>query len=408
LIIQINIAGAISMTDYLSAEEAAGRLGVSRQTLYAYVSRGLLRAHATDDRRRSRYLRDDVERLAGARRRGRRPKEVARSTLDWGLPVLESAITLIRGGRLYYRGFDVLALAEEAEVERVAEILWEVPPGEAFAVPPPALPALPAVIAAQYADVPPSESLLPLFALLSTDEASAVWQQDSRRRHEGCGAVLRTLLACSTGRPAAAGPLHRQLADAWGLEVEGADLLRRALVLCADHELNASGFTARCIASTGASLRAAVIGGLAALSGVRHGAATSRVETFWSSLGTDALAGHLRRRLAAGEEVPGLGHPLYPQGDIRARALLERILPRFPEAASLLAAVEQLTGQRPNIDFALVVLRRFLRLPEGAAFTLFALGRSIGWIAHALEQRAQGQLIRPRAVYVGLAPDGER
>ena len=75
-------------------------------------------------------------------------------------------------------------------------------------------------------------------------------------------------------------------------------------------------------------------------------------------------------------------------------------------AAAFVAAVEELTGQRPNIDFALVTVRRFLRLPEGSAFCVFALGRSVGWIAHALEQREGGQLIRPRAVYSGPLPNG--
>jgi citrate synthase len=177
-----------------------------------------------------------------------------------------------------------------------------------------------------------------------------------------------------------------------------------ALALCADHELNASSFTARCIASTGASLRAAVIGGLAALSGPRHGGMTARVESFWRGMEAGDIPARLRRRLSGGEELPGFGHPLYPEGDPRAACLLERILPRFPQARVLVTAAESLTGRVPNIDFGLVTLRRFLRLPEGSAFALFALGRSVGWIAHAIEQRTGGQLIRPRAVYTGRAP----
>ena len=112
----------------------------------------------------------------------------------------------------------------------------------------------------------------------------------------------------------------------------------------------------------------------------------------------------LRRRLAAGDHVPGFGHRLYPEGDIRGRVLLPLFLPDFPEARALIEAAGQLTGELPSIDVALVALRRALRLPEGTAFGLFALGRTIGWIAHALEQRQHGQLIRPRAVYVGPVP----
>jgi len=175
-------------------------------------------------------------------------------------------------------------------------------------------------------------------------------------------------------------------------------------VLCADHELNASSFTARCVASTGASLKAAIIAALAALSGVKHGAMTTRVEQVWDGLDPADFKGSLQRRLEAGETIPGFGHPLYPDGDVRARALLEPILPDFPQAARIVDAVRELTGTEPSIDFALVALRRHLHLPPGAAFLLFAIGRSTGWIAHALEQRASGQLIRPRAIYTGERP----
>ncbi len=163
-----------------------------------------------------------------------------------------------------------------------------------------------------------------------------------------------------------------------------------ALVLCADHEMNASTFTARCIASTGASLRAAVLGGLSALSGSRHGAMTTRVENLWRGLGEGPYGPALQQRLASGEDIPGLGHPLYPQGDVRAKILLEQILPSFPGARELIEQVRTLTGQEPSVDFALVVLRRHLRLPEGAAFTLFALGRSVAGLPTPWSRRSRG------------------
>jgi citrate synthase len=391
------------MTDYLSAAEAANRLGISRQTLYAYVSRGLLRAHETSDPRQRRYATDAVARLANERRRGRRPKEVAKATLDWGLPVMESAITLIQDGSLFYRGVDAVTFARDAAVEDVASLLWQLPAKAAFGS------AAPETSAPASADalnaLPRDEALLPLFASASSDDGTAFWQRDSVRVAEGCGALVRILASCVAGVPPAAAPLHRQLAKTWRLDDRGADLIRMALVLCADHELNASSFTARCVASTGASLRAAVIGGLAALSGGRHGGMTARIETFWRGLDEANLAVDLRRRLAADEALAGFGHPLYPAGDTRATVLLESVLPHFPLARDLVAAAGQLTGHAPNIDFALVAVRRFLRLPEGSAFGLFALGRSVGWIAHAIEQRQTGQLIRPRAVYTGPLPD---
>ena len=385
------------MTEYLSAQEAANSLGVSRQTLYSYVSRGLLRAHDTTDPRQRRYAADAVARLAEDRRRGRRPKEVAKATLDWGMPVLESAITLIQGGRLFYRGIDAMELARTASLEEVAALLWRVPSAVAFG---------PEANGVVWADAARDEALLSLFAAATTDDATAIWQTDPRRLAEGRGALVRAMLSCVTGAPAGALPVHEQLAAVWKLDAAGADLVRMALVLYADHELNASSFTARCVASTGASLRAAVIGGLAALSGARHGGAIARIETFWRSLEPGGVLGQLRRRLTAGEEVPGFGHPLYPDGDPRAAAMLERVLPHDLDARSVVEAVEELTGLRPNVDFGMVAVRRHLLLPEGSAFGLFALGRSVGWIAHAIEQRESGQLIRPRAVYTGVMGAG--
>ena len=391
------------MTEYLSAAEAAVRLGVSRQTLYAYVSRGLLTGHAAGDPRQRRYDAAEVAGLAMAHRRGRRPKEVAKATLDWGLPVLESAITLIHDGRLYYRGIDAVAHAVSASIEETAGLLWRVPPDAAFPATPPGNPPVMAALFSHYGGRRRDEALLPLFAAATSDDATAVWRENSA---SGYGDLVRSLVSCVTGAPPSAGPVHQQLAQIWGLDAAGADLVRMALVLCADHELNASSFTARCIASTGASLRACVLGGLAALSGGLHGGMTARIEAFWDGLSADDLTGQIRRRLAAGEALPGFGHKLYPGGDVRAAALLTRIGPDFPFPGQISMAVEGLTGRAPNIDFALVALRRHARLPEGAAFCLFALGRSLGWIAHALEQRETRQLIRPRAIYTGPAGTG--
>jgi len=191
------------------------------------------------------------------------------------------------------------------------------------------------------------------------------------------------------------------MARAWGSDAAGADLIRRALVLCADHELNASAFAVRVVASTGAALPACLLAGLAALSGPLHGGMTERVAALLAEPGMKAdPAGALAARLDRGERLPGFGHRLYPAGDPRATALLAALDPG-PWWQSVFAAAEELTGLRPNIDAALVALERTLRLPEGAALAIFATGRTAGWIAHALEQRQDGRLIRPRASYAG-------
>lgn len=393
------------MPDYLNSTEATALLGVSRATLYAYVSRGLLHAHAADTPRESRYLREEVEQLARQRGQGRKPREVAQAALNWGLPVLESSITLIEQGRLYYRGEDAVDWARAHTLEETAALLWQYPADAAFAAhaveAAPVLPDLQQRMAGQ----PCENTLLPLFTVASDDAATAAWQQSPERLAAGCGALLRLLAACLLGTAPDKTPIHLQCAQAWGLDAQGADLVRMALVLCADHELNASGFTARCVASTGASLRAAVVGGLAALTGGRHGGTTARVEALWDELGEAQAPARLRQRLARGETLPGFGHHLYPEGDVRAALLLE-MLPRQGPAAALAAEVMALTGLAPSVDFALVALRRHLQLPAGSAFGLFALGRCAGWLAQALEQRATRQIIRPRAAYTGLRPAG--
>ncbi|MBV8626075.1 MAG: citrate synthase family protein [Herbaspirillum sp.] len=394
------------MATYLSSSEAATRLGVSRQTLYSYVSRGLLQAHPGLEQRESRYLASEVERLAASRTRGRKPREVARATLDWGLPVLESALTLIEDGRLYYRGRDAVAVSAGASVEQAAALLWDCQEEEAFGPQTPSLPDGIEVLRAQWRDRRAEQTLLPLFALACGDDIGAQWRLPPERQLASCGLLVRRLAACLLGTAPSCAPLHRQCAQAWQLDAKGADLVRRALVLCADHELNASGFTARCIASTGANLQAAVIGGLAALSGPLHGGTTARVEALLDDLeGRSDVAARLRDRLARGEDLPGFGHHLYPQGDVRASALLADLLPLHPHWRTAVEVMRELTGHAPSVDFALAALRRHLGLPPGSAFGLFALGRSLGWIAHALEQGRTGSLIRPRAAYVGRVPD---
>jgi citrate synthase len=214
--------------------------------------------------------------------------------------------------------------------------------------------------------------------------------------------LLEAVVDAATGQTGE-GLAHARFAAAWGLDAAGADLVRRTLVLLADHELNASTFAARVAASTGASLSAACLAGLSALSGPLHGGMAARVEAFVEE--AERLdSGHaVAARLARGASMPGFDHPLYPDGDPRAAALLGAF-EAPPLLADLRTATETATSLSPNIDFALVSLARTLKLPPDAPFILFATARSAGWAAHAIEQLQTGRLIRPRARYVGEAP----
>ena len=227
-------------------------------------------------------------------------------------------------------------------------------------------------------------------------------------------AELVAAIADADTRPEPGGdPVHRLLAASWGLDEAGADLIRRVLVLLADHELNASAFVARCVASTGATPYAVVSAALGALSGRRHGGASARAEALFDEIGDNAdPMPVMAARLARGDDVPGLGHPLYPDGDPRARAIIAAIVAGRPESGPRIAAAAfaatQLTGQHPNVDFALGAAVTALALPSGSALGLFVVGRTVGWIAHAIEQYESGILIRPRARYTGPRPAAVR
>jgi citrate synthase len=207
--------------------------------------------------------------------------------------------------------------------------------------------------------------------------------------------------------------LSRSMADAVSLGLglspgQAREAINLTLVLTADHELNASTFAARVVASTGADLYACVTGALAALSGPRHGALSDRVEALLDEVGEPGRARDvIALRTSRGESIPGFGHPLYPTGDPRAPPLLEvarRVAGKrsgLGVALAVLSAMERARREPPNLDFGLVAVVRALGLPRGSAAALFALGRTAGWVAHALEQREAGYLLRPRAEYIG-------
>lgn len=391
---------------YLSAREASAELAISPATLYAYVSRGLIRSEPSPDSRSHRYRAEDVRGLK--ERRVPAPEPRGLRSFDADLPVLDSAIGTITEQGAIYRGVNCVDLSEKDTLEHTATLLWDVTSVDPFA--PDNCPSVSdamRTIAEAAHRAAPIDRAIAVLALAANADPRAFTRAPDGRAMVG-GRIVRLLVATMLNRGTSPEPLHLQIAQAWAPDNKHApDLIRRALVLLADHELNASTFTVRCAASTGLNLYDSVIAGLAALKGPKHGGAGVLASQLVKTMVDKDVGPVVRERVALGERFAGFGHGVYKRGDPRAMSLLEALTragaPRkftkeIPER------IAEATGEFVNIDYALAVLVHALRMPAGSELALFAMARSVGWIAHASEQLQHGRLIRPRARYVGPAP----
>jgi len=411
------------MADYLTAAEAARRLGVKPATLYAYVSRGVLSRVRAPDGRTSLFGAEEVEQLA-RRGRPRRPAGVADITV-------ESAITEITGDSLRFRGLDATRLAVSRTFEEVAELLWtgEFPSGRAsgrepWRARPAALAAGRAAQAALPAGILPLERLQVIVpAMAATDPLRL--QLDRPAVIAAGQNIIAGMVDClpgdvtsAAGEPVAGrlwsrlcagnepgnGPGHGQGRPAPGLM----RALSAALVLLADHELAASTLAARAAASVRADPYAVVGTGLGAMSGALHGGASLGAETLMAAArGPEDVPRVVAELLRRGEKVPGFGHFVYRGGDPRAILLLDlvrRVAPKSRQLAvadAVFAEVRHKSLPEPNIDFAIATLVRVAGMVRGAGEAIFAVARTAGWIAHALEAYSGPGPLRPRAVYTG-------
>jgi citrate synthase len=377
---------------------------VSLATLYAYVSRGRIRSEAARGRGR-RYRAEDVRRLRERKQRRRDPDAVVEGALSWGTPVMESAITLVTDDGLYYRGRDAVALAAGSTVEEVAALIWTGDTARAEELFPPGVPEHYQRIPDIQGGLPPVEAFQVLLHLAGAGDPAAYDLRSEAVARTGARIVrLMTSAVAGEGGTGLAETLRR----GWCPRDAGATaLLGAALILCADHELPVSTFAARCVASSEATPYAVVVAGLAALGGVRHGGQNELVQAFLREAEAAGARAAISGRLRRGERIPGFGHSLYSGGDPRGAELLRATAAAYPASPAVELSTEvagaalELMGERPTVDFGLVTLARTLGVPAGAAVTLFALGRTIGWIGHAIEQYESGSLIRPRARYVG-------
>ena len=389
---------------YLSAAEAAAELSVSPATLYAYVSRGLVRSEPGPTARSRRYRADDVRSL----KHRRAPVVENQGLKSADLPVLDSAVSTITEDGPVYRGVYATALAETATFEQAATLLWDARGSDPFAKSnvPVISDAMRAVLAATK-NAAPMDRALAVLSLAAEADPRAYNSVAEGRAATGAR-IVRLVVAAITNTEPSVEPLHVHIARAWAPKHKQApDLIRRALVLMADHELNASTFTARCAASTGVSLYDAVIAGLVALKGPRHGGVGPQASKLLEQLLAGDIAAQVRERTALGERFAGFGHLVYRDGDPRATSLFGALIKMGIDrrmAVEIPERIKEATGAFPNCDYALAVLRRSLEMPVGAETLMFAMSRTAGWVAHAIEQLESGQLIRPRARYVGPAP----
>jgi len=387
---------------YLSAQEAADALGVSRTTLYAYVSRRGIRSVAVPGSRERLYWRTDIERAKTAR--GRPP--VRRENA----PPPESAISLIGPDALYYRGMDAVALAKHHSLEQVAALLWDQPEAAVFTDRLPIFPETMRQIAATMRTS--SGTARAAAALPLIEDANPRSFDFSPAGMASTGAdVLRSLTALKLGAPApSAAPIHEQVGAHLGLSFAWQDFVRRMLVLSADHGFEPSTYAVRSVAGIGVSPYRSVAAGLLLVGGRRTQLGRFDVIT---RLLTDICEGDpdevMLARLKGDDQVPGFGYDAYRHRDPRARALLDQLDVVMGDAISLkrlkraIAIVEDARGLYP--DYALVSEFAGRQFMEDKRDSMFVLGRSVGWIAHSIEQYRTGEAIRPASIYTGRLPD---
>ena len=422
---------------HLTAAEAAGLLSVKLATVYAYVSRGLIRSERIGPGRERRYRRADVLRLKRRAEVRADPGTAARHAFERSAaPILDSSITLITEQEVYYRGRPATVLARTHTFEEVVALLWcgdlDVPVTELVK------PVLPFV---ERTWVQSGGRLLdPWFAFqsvlprLAAADAAAEDLNPAAVRRTGARILLAEVSCLERLAPAAKPPSHaraggpadadgsavprgavaRSLARAWGAvnPAPAAALIETALVLLADHELNVSTLAARTAASARASPYHAVLAGLAAAHGTLHGGASILVSELLRAVSRPRQARRVvGEYLRARRPLPGFGHRVYRTRDPRVDALLQHLRTSAPDhlalelAEAIAEAVGEMVTDAPmNVDLPLAVLTAVLGLPAGAAETLFIVARTAGWIAHALEQYQTSGLLRPRARYVGPAP----
>jgi citrate synthase len=406
--------------DYLTRGETLEVLQVKLQTLYAYVSRGLIRSVPQGSNGRRLYARQDVEKMKSRAdaRSGHAP--VAAAAMRWGEPIIQSTITQISPDGPLYRGVSAIDLARAGiTFEEVAARLWKTGASGALSWQPCQRTTRFAQAYARNGLVDPRRELLRYLAdiVLRFGDEHLRNAVDPRVQLVESSRMIATMAQClahlkrqPTSTPAQSRRGHgiaARLLVALGGDPspQHVSALNAALVLCADHELAQATFVARIAASAGADIGECVAAAVLTQTGLTSARSYQSAEDLLRACRTAAQTQRLfDAEYAAHRNLPGFNHPLYPNGDPRARYLIDTMRGlggRQSVVAPLHAALDMAAehGCLPSLEIGLTMLAIVMGLPRRSAYALFIIARCAGWIAHIVEQRESGALIRPRANY---------
>ncbi len=403
----------------LSTAQVAARLGVKQETVYAYVSRGILTRQRAEGGRASTFDALEVEALARRTARSAtanpRPGRPSGSAGGTPLMVLDSALTLIEDDELFFRGADATELCTRASFETCAHWLWTGAwdPDAAFTAPLDALDVLRATDG--WRSGLGTVDRLRLGASVAGSANPLRYQLDRDAVLHAAAGLIPVLVAALHEQAPPQDPVSVQLWHALDPRGQGGEdeirVLDSALVLMLDHDLAMSTLAARVAASARAHPYAVVAAGLAALDGTLHGAASVAAHRLLEATMDRDAADVIGETLRAGQPLPGFGHVVYRRRDPRAETLFallrrtDRFGPALDAADAITEIVAGRTGLLPTVDLALAVLSVGAGLGPAAGEAVFAVARTGGWIAHALEEYAERPArLRPVARYTGPDP----
>lgn len=411
--------------DYVPSSEAVAILEIKPQTLYSYVSRGHVR-RISPDGRSSYYNREDIARLRARSEARSGHGAVAASAMHWGEPVLVTKLTEITAQGPRYRQYLALDLARRGfSFEAVAEYLWfagELAKDRCWPVDRSAARLAPQLVGLleRYPDLHVSQMLTEVILLHAIDSRTSAIDAATltapRLVQALCSASgLHGPRKCFLA-PAPGESIARMFARSYGIAASEPQLraINVVLVLLADHEFTPATFAARIAASAGVDLHSCVGAALQVHFGSALGLRCDRIERALCRR-EGARTGGAQHEDADRSRFVELGfrHPLYKNGDPRAQEILRLALEIEKRPCATRTHLEALqkmdgSGGELSLDAALVVFCRALGIDKPAAAGLLAISRVAGWIAHVIEQRQQGFMIRPRGKFTGSPEHTDR